>query len=90
MHKDPFRMVEWLALAFVFYLIALSLAAMHIQPYPLQTLFWKLGHVTVGAFLGYWVDRMALGRVREESEGLRKVARAIIIFAAVFGVAGGL
>jgi hypothetical protein len=87
---DAFRMIEWLILAVVFYVVAvvLTLKAPHLG--TLQTLFWKLGHVTVGAFLGYWVDRMALGRVNPESEGLRKVARAIIIFAAVFGVAGGL
>jgi len=47
---DRLRMVEWLALAIVFY--ALALYVFGGQP-QLQTLCWKLGNLTIAGFMGY-------------------------------------
>lgn len=85
--KDLHRMIEWLLLAAVFYAAAMAVS----QP-QVQTLLWKLGHITVGAFLGYWLDRRLLGRyVAELHFGtLRVIARAVIVGCAILGVAFGL
>lgn len=85
MNKQNLRMIEWLLLAIVFYALALAVGI-----HQLETLFWKLGGVTVGVFMGYWADRVALGRVVWDSGDLRKVARAIIVLACVYGVSGGI
>ena len=47
-------MVQWLALAVVFYSLALWVFGWQPQ---LQTLCWKLGNLTVAGFMGYWLDR---------------------------------
>ena len=85
MNRDLFRMVHWLIVAALFYAIALNVA----QP-QLQTLFWKLGHVTVGCYVGYLADRHLIGRLKPESTGERQIARALIVLAVVYGVSGGL
>lgn len=83
--RDYSRMLEWLTLAAMFYAVALSVP----QP-QLQTLFWKLGHVTVGCYVGYVADRQLFGRLTGESGGQRQIARAIIVLAVIYGIAGGL
>lgn len=82
---DRLRMVEWALLAVIFYALALIVT----QP-QIQTALWKMGHITVGAYLGYWADRTLLGRVSAHSSPARVVARAIIIAAAIWGMSGGL
>ena len=54
MNADKLRMVHWLALAVVFYALALWVFGGEPQ---LQTLCWKLGNLTVAGFMGYWLDR---------------------------------
>lgn len=85
--KDLFRMFPWLVLAAGLYGIA-----MIVQNPQLQTLFWKLGHITVAAYLGYWLDRHLLGRyVPETHFGTHRVlARAFIVGSVILGVAFGL
>ena len=85
MKRDLTRMLEWLVLAALFYAIALNVA----QP-QLQTLFWKLGHVTIGCYVGYLADRHLIGRLAADSTGERQIARALIVLAVVYGVSGGL
>ncbi len=81
------RMVEWLLLAVVFYALAMFVGS--VQP-QLQTALWKCGHVTLGSFLGYWVDRKALGRVTLGSTSGRQQARAIIMGSAILALSLGL
>lgn len=84
--RDKIRMSQWLVLAMAFYLTAMYIA---IQP-QLQTALWKCGHITVGAFAGYWIDRNLYGRLEAEAEHGRIVARAIVVAAAILGMAFGL
>lgn len=82
---DLQRMLHWLALAALFYILAMY------TPHPqLQTLLWKLGHITIASFVGYWVDRNLYGRVSLVDRGERLMARAIIVAAAILGMAFGL
>ena len=85
--KDYFRMFAWLIFAAFLYLIALNVAMPQIQ-----TLCWKLGNVTVAAFVGYWIDRHAFteARLYRGSPPLEQVRRAIIIAACMIAVALGL
>lgn len=85
MKKQYLRMIEWLLLAAAFYALALV-----VREHQVQTLFWKLGGVTVGVFMGYWADRVTIGRIVWDSSDLRKVARAIVVLACVYGVTGGV
>lgn len=83
--RDFSRMSQWLMLALAFYAAALLTT----QP-QLQTALWKLGHITTGAFAGYWVDRNLYGRVSPDSAPGRLVARAVIVAACILGMAFGL
>ena len=84
---DKFRMVQWLAIAAALYAIALWIS----QP-QIQTALWKLGNVTVAAFVGYWIDRRAFwfARLDHNSQPLLHLRRAIIMAAAMLAVALGL
>lgn len=87
--KDKFRMAQWLALAAVFYGLALTVFGSQPQ---LQTLCWKIGNLTVASFIGYWIDRRAFmdARLDPNSPPLLQVRRAIIMTAAMLSVAVGL
>ncbi|AKU21891.1 hypothetical protein ACZ75_10845 [Massilia sp. NR 4-1] len=83
-------MIEWLLVAVLFY--ALALVMLHTNySGPLQTLTWKLGHVTLGGFAGYWLDRTAF-RVRmcAAADPLMMIRRAIIMAAAMYTLGTGL
>ena len=83
--QDKLRMIQWLLLAALFY----ALAAVMGQP-QLQTALWKCGHITVGFFGGYWADRNLYGRLEADATQGRVVARALVVGAAVLGMAFGL
>lgn len=87
--KDRFRMAQWLVMAAILY--ALALTVFHAQP-QLQTLCWKLGNLTVAAFVGYWIDRRAFwyARLDSLSPDLWHLRRAVIMAAAMLAVALGL
>ena len=89
MIADKFRMFQWLALAVVFYALALYVFASQPQ---LQTLCWKLGNLTAAGFLGYWLDRRAFwyARLDATSAPLLQIRRAIVMAAAMLAVAMGL
>lgn len=83
-----FRMVQWLAGAAVCY--ALALLAFHDQP-QLQTLCWKLGNVTVAAYVGFWIDRnLSRKPLTDQSPGHEHIRRAIIVAAVMLAVGLGL
>ena len=95
MKSDKLRMGTLLALSALLYgaAIVISLIGGVVPPLwavQLQTVVWKLGHITMGGHLGYWVSRLALGRVSAECADLRRVARAIIIGSCVLAVAQGM
>ena len=97
MKTSIFRMFEWLLLAMAFFWLSLNtpfLADGHglsiAQISAIQTLNWKLGCVASGVFLGYWADRIVLGRLLDADSDLRRIARAIVVLACVSGVSGGV
>ena len=81
------RMAQWLVLAAVFYGCALV-----IQQPQIETAFWKLGHITSGAYLGYWIDAHLFGHYSGNRDQYtpRVMARAIIVGCAILGMAFGL
>ncbi|MGP1675941.1 MAG: putative holin [Burkholderiales bacterium] len=86
--NDKFRMIQWLAIAAVFYALALTVFAAQPQ---LQTLAWKLGNVTVAGFVGYWIDRRAFRKaITPYSPPLEQIRRAVIMAAAMLSVSLGL
>lgn len=87
--KDKFRMFQWLLIAAFFY--DLALLVFGDQP-QLQTLAWKLGNLTVAAFVGYWIDRRAFmdARLDPHSPPLLQMRRAVIMAASMLAVAMGL
>jgi hypothetical protein len=88
--KNALRMVEWLVIALAFYAAALLMLQLGHQG-PVQTIIWKLGHVTMGGYAGYWIDRAAFrDRIRQDSQPLVMIRRAIIIFGAMYTIGTGL
>lgn len=91
--KDPLdvhRMVEWLAIAMLLYALAFVLLSTGYSG-PFQTVVWKLGHVTLGGYAGYWLDRAAFrDRIRWDTEALIMLRRAIIMTGAMFTIGVGL
>jgi hypothetical protein len=83
--RDKLRMVSWLLLAVAFYTSAIYCT----QP-QIQTGLWKMGHITMGAFVGYWADRHLLGAITYSASQGRMISRAIIVAAAIIGMASGL
>lgn len=84
---DKFRMFAWLVLGILLY------TASHIagQDLPqLQTILYKLGHVTTLAWVGYWISRNALGRIDLTTCSTQYLARAILIAGVVIAGSIGL
>lgn len=87
MLRNHSRMIEFLILAVALYLLAI------IIPWPqFQTASWKLGHITSGATIGYWIDRQLFGRINYEVSvnRYRYLCRATLVSAAILGMAFGL
>lgn len=90
MNKSKLRMIEWLLVAALFYSASLVMLR-HGYGGPLQTLTWKLGHVTLGGFAGYWLDRTAFrDRVVCDTPPMVMIRRAIIIFGAMYTLGAGM
>lgn len=79
------RMTPFALVSIACYALALNVADIQIQ-----TLLWKIGHITVAAHVGYWIDVAALGHVTGEDQDTRRVARALIIAGAMLAIAMGL
>ena len=87
MKAERLRMSQWLALAIIFY----GLTQVPGLPAALQTVAMKLGNVTIGAFVGYWIDRLASRlRITAISTDHEHLRRAIIMAAAMLCVSLGL
>lgn len=96
MNKDIFRMFHWLLIAVVLYVAAGLLATLTdgagASRLPqVQIVLWKLGHITLGAFAGYWIDRNGFrDRLVADAGPLRQLRRALIMAAAMLAVSMGL
>jgi len=82
--KDGNRMLIWVAMSIFFYGMA-----MMVETIVMQTFLVKLGNVTAAGNVGYWIARMALGRIGCESSGNEKIARSIVVAAAIIGISLG-
>lgn len=83
------RMIDWLAWAILAYVICITLRTYDMEP-QIQTVMWKLGNVTVAAYVGYWLDRRAFSRLTDENDSIDGVRRAIVMAAAMLTVGLGL
>jgi hypothetical protein len=83
------RMLEWLVMAAILYAGCIGLRTLDIEPQA-QVVLWKLGNVTVAAFMGYWIDRRAFNRVGRFAEAPEQLRRAIVMAAAMLSVSLGL
>jgi len=86
MKKDLFRMGWWAAIA-----LASLIAIAYISPHQISVVLVKINLLSLGAFTGYWVDRMAFPYARPHqmlgSSDYAEIRRAIIIAAAIIGMA---
>lgn len=86
-HLDRLRMFGWLIAGLVMYgcayLVGTDLPA-------LQTVFYKLGHVTTLAWVGYWISRQMLGRIDEDSSAIDSIARAVLAGSVILAGSMGL
>ena len=89
---EIFRMLQWLLISFCLYAFAIALANKGIDFYPqIQTVSWKLGHLTIAAFFGYWIDRNAFrDRITPDSIPLITIRRAIIIMGSMIAISLGM
>ena len=89
---EPFRMVLWLIAAIILYTIASIMAKEGMDFYPqLQVVMWKLAHMNIAAYMGYWIDRHAFRRrLSDTSDSNQYICRAIIIAAAMLTIALGV
>lgn len=78
----PFRMVQWLGIALALYFIVFDpwIGLQDSNP-GLQTTIYNLAGITIRAYLGYWISRAVIGRLRLDGsdDPLCLVARSIII-----------
>ena len=85
--RDKLRMIIWLLLGLLFYGLAWQVGS---DLPAVQTVFYKIGHVTTLAWVGYWISRQMLGRMnrRLPPEPHEIGARAILVGAII--IAGSL
>lgn len=73
------RNVAWLMISIILYCSAIVLADMDIFP-KLQVICWKIGHVNIGAFCGYWLDRSIFrDRIYPDTAPLLQLRRAVMV-----------
>lgn len=88
-----FRMFQWLLIAAALYASAMTLHYFSTGPTlwsPIETVLWKLGHVTVAGFAGYWLDRSLFRDRISANDKTCHMRRAVIVAAVVVAVAMGL
>lgn len=81
------RMIVWLLAGLLMYAAAVLIS----EAYPaVQTVFYKLGHVTTLAWVGYWISRQGIGRIDETSDPIKLQARAILMAGIIIAGSMGL
>lgn len=88
MKPDLQRMWLWLAIGVALYATSIGLVGSN-SP-AVQTIFYKIGHVTTLAWVGYWISRQALGRVTGQSSPTDRLARAVVIAGVIMAGSMGL
>lgn len=85
---DYLRMTAWLFAGLAFYFLAIFVP----DSYPaLQTVLYKMGHVTTLAWVGYWISRQALGRVLIcDTPPVDRLARAVLMAGVILAGSMGL
>jgi len=81
------RMGLWLVLGLALY--AMSMLAGTDHP-AIQTIFYKLGHVTTLAWVGYWIARQSVGRLDALSSPNERLARAVVMSGVIIAGSMGL
>ena len=84
---DLARMMTWLAFGLVLYGCA-ALAGVN-NP-AIQTVLYKLGHVTTLSWVGYWVARHALGRISLYATDSDRLSRSILMGSIVIAGSMGI
>lgn len=86
MKDDKLRMSAWLAIGLALYFASQTVSQFQ---YPgVQTVLYKLGHVTTLAWFGYWIARQGIGRIYKGSTDGEKIARGIVMGSVI--IAGSL
>lgn len=88
MNHDFQRMSAWLAIGLLLYATAIVVVGPAAP--AVQTIFYKAGHVTTLAWIGYWISRNALGRVKADSSPTDRLARAVVIAGVILAGSMGL
>lgn len=86
-YQDFTRMTAWLAAGLALYAAALITGPEHPA---VQTVFYKLGHVTTLAWVGYWISRQAVGRLDTKPNPTDRLARAVLVGAVIIAGSMGL
>lgn len=81
------RMIGWLLAGIVMYALAYLVGS---DLPAVQTVFYKLGHVTTLAWVGYWISRQMLGRIDQDTSALDSIARAILAGCVILAGSMGL
>ena len=84
------RLLGWL-----FFTVLLILAIAWLSPPQLPVMLYKVAMVTMGAVLGYWIDRALFPYARPHkckdwAYSLTMLRRALIVLACVLGMTLGL
>lgn len=84
MSTEFYRMAHWAIIAAALYFVALGFSLQDTQP-ALQSTIYHAANVTLRAWIGYWIARTALGRMRhnEMDPPIAILARAVIIGAVI-------
>ena len=82
--QETMRMAQWLAAAMALYFVTFDFGLQ--ESYPgVQATIYTAANITLRAWIGYWIARSALGRLKLDGTDAagKLIARAIIIGAAV-------
>lgn len=88
--KDKLRTAHWFVLAVLCFMAAFFVDAAGGK--QLSTIFWKAGLVTVAVTVGYWADRNLYkdDRVGADATDMRKLCRAVVVLAVIYGFCSGM
>lgn len=84
---DKLRMLAWLLTGLALYSLSTLVGAEHPA---VQTILYKLGHVTTLAWVGYWIARNAIGRIDALSSPNERLSRAVLIGSVILAGSMGL
>ena len=82
--RDTLRMSGWLVIAVALYFLTFDFGLQESHP-GLQATIYTVANITLRAYIGYWISRSVLGRLKLDGTDAagKMIARAIVIAAAV-------